>query len=128
MSAAKVTRRGSMSNLRGSMSVSKEQINNNSKNIDQDLIDWRRGQVVQLLSKGMSVDQTADILHVDPRTIYRDQHYIKENAKEVMRKYLTHTIPYELVKCVSRLNAVSNEAWVMIESSNDTKERGAALA
>jgi hypothetical protein len=117
-----------MSDLRGIMSVSKAKINNTNKNLDQDLIDWRRSQVVQLLSKGKSVDQIADILQVDPRTIYRDQQYIRQNAIEVMSKYLTHTVPYELVKCLSRLNAISDEAWAMVESSKDAKERGAALA
>ena len=56
------------------MSVSKAKINNTNKNIDQDLINWCRSQVVQLLTKGKSVDQIADIVKVDPRTIYRDQH------------------------------------------------------
>ena len=114
--------------MREVMSVSKAKTNNTNKNLDRDLIVWRRSQVVQLLSKGKSVDQIADIVQVDPRTIYRDQQYIRQNANEVMRKYLTHTVPYELVKCLSRLNAVSNEAWAMVEASRDARERGAALA
>jgi hypothetical protein len=43
-------------------------------------------------------------------------------------KNTLETLPYELVKCLSRLNAVSNEAWSMVESSRDVKEMGAALA
>jgi hypothetical protein len=34
----------------------------------QELIDWRRGQVIQLISKGKNLTQTAEILKVDVST------------------------------------------------------------
>jgi hypothetical protein len=34
----------------------------------QELIDWRRGQVIQLISKGKNLTQTAEILQVDVST------------------------------------------------------------
>jgi serine phosphatase RsbU (regulator of sigma subunit) len=44
-----------------------------------------------------------------------------------MRKYLTQTVPYELVKCLSRLNAVSDSSWTLYYSAPDSKIRATAL-
>jgi hypothetical protein len=94
----------------------------------QELIEWRRGQVIQLISKGKNLTQTAEILKVDVSTVCRDYQYIKENANKVLKKYLAETVPLEVTKCLSRLNAISNEAWVMAERATNEKSKIAALS
>ena len=42
------------------------------ENKQQELIDWRRGQVIELIGKGRNLAQTAEILKVDVSTISRD--------------------------------------------------------
>lgn len=54
------------------------------KGITQDLIHWRRMEVARLLSRGVSVNAIADSLHVDTRTIFEDQRYIRQHASEVL--------------------------------------------
>jgi hypothetical protein len=83
----------------------------------QELIEWRRSQVIELISKGKNLSQTAEILRVDVSTVCRDYQYIKENADKVLKKYFAETVPLEVTKCLSRLNAVSNEAWKMAEQA-----------
>ena len=45
-----------------------------------------------------------------------------------MRKCLTQTVPYELVKCLSRLNAVSDSSWTLYYyNAPDSKIKATAL-
>jgi hypothetical protein len=82
-----------------------------------ELIEWRRSQVIELISKGKNLSQTAEILRVDVSTVCRDYQYIRENADKVLKKYFAETVPLEVTKCLSRLNAISNEAWKMAEQA-----------
>jgi hypothetical protein len=88
----------------------------------QELIEWRRSQVIELISKGKNLSQTAEILRVDVSTVCRDFQYIKENADKVLKKYFAETVPLEVTKCLSRLNAISNEAWKMAELANSNEK------
>jgi hypothetical protein len=85
--------------------------------LQQELIEWRRSQVIELISKGKNLSQTAEILRVDVSTVCRDYQYIKENADRVLKKYFVETVPLEVTKCLSRLNSISNEAWKMAEQA-----------
>jgi hypothetical protein len=44
-----------------------------------------------------------------------------------MRKYLTQTVTYELVKCLSRPNAVSDASWTLYYNAPDSKIKATAL-
>jgi DNA-binding NarL/FixJ family response regulator len=59
------------------------------KGITKDLILWRRIEVARLLSRGISVKAIAERLHVDARTIFEDQRYIRQHASKVLDKYLS---------------------------------------
>jgi len=109
----------------------KEQRYQQKKKKQQELIDWRRGQVIQLISKGKNLTQIAEILKVDVSTICRDYQYIRENASIVLKKYFAEIVPLEITKCLSRLTAVSNEAWKMAEQADkegDKKTKTTAMS
>src|SRR5215212_445085 len=95
-----------------------------------ELAEWRRAEVIQLISKGKNLTRTAEILKVDVSTVCRDYQYIRENANMVLKKYLAETVPLEVTKCLSRLNAISNEAWKMAEQApaDNQKAKLAALS
>jgi hypothetical protein len=92
------------------------------KKTQQELVEWRRAQVIQLISKGKNLTQIAEVLKVDVSTVCRDYQYIRENANMVLKKYLAETVPLEVTKCLSRLNAISNEAWKMAEHANASEK------
>jgi hypothetical protein len=98
--------------------LKKERAQNDRSEVQQTLIHWRRAQVVQLLSKGKNLTQIAEILKVDRSTVSRDYQFVKENASDVMRKYLVDTLPFELTKFLARLNSISDEAWKMVEQAD----------
>jgi hypothetical protein len=94
----------------------------------RELVEWRRAQVIQLISKGKNLTQTAEILKIDVSTVCRDYQYIRENANMVLKKYLSETVPLEVTKCLSRLNAISNEAWKMAEQATDDNQKAKLAA
>ena len=97
--------------------MTKDRAQNDRAQVQQNLIHWCRSQVVQLLSRGKTLTQIAEILRVDRSTITRDYHFIRENADDVMRNYLVETVPFELTKFLARLNSISDEAWKMVEKA-----------
>jgi hypothetical protein len=62
--------------------------------------------------------QTAEIQKVDVSTVSRDYQYIRENAHSIFKKYFAEIVPLELIKCLSRLTLISNEAWKMAEQAD----------
>jgi hypothetical protein len=98
------------------------------KKFQQDILSWRRAEVVKLMSRGKSVNDIATILKVDPRTIYRDMEYANRSAHMIIDKYVTDTVPKELMKCLSRLNQASDEAWKIVDNKETSdREKIAAL-
>jgi hypothetical protein len=94
-----------------------------------DLLHFRRSQVVKLLSQGLTIDKAAEILKVSPKTVQRDHAYIRQHSTEVLRNYFVDTLPNEVLKNIARLTAVSDSAWSMAarakESKNDKLEADA---
>jgi hypothetical protein len=102
-----------------------------SRQRHQELIDWRRGQVLQLISKGKNLTQIAEILNVDVSTVCRDYQYIRENADVIVEKYFAETVILEVAKCLARLTSISDEAWKMVEQADkqgDKKTKATALS
>ena len=101
------------------------------KKQQQVLIDWRRGQLIELISKGKNLTQIAETLKVDVSTISRDYQYIRENANSILKNFFVEILPLEATKCLSRLTSISNEAWKMAEQADkegDMKTKAAALS
>jgi hypothetical protein len=101
------------------------------KGKQQELIDWRRGQVIELISKGKNLTQIAEILNADVSTVCRDNRYIKENANIVLKKFFAEILPLEVTKCLSRLTSISDEAWKMAEQADkegDRKTKATAMS
>ena len=83
------------------------------------------------MSKGKTLTQIAEILKVDRSTVSRDYQFLRENAYDVMRKYLVETAPFELTKFLAPLNSISDEAWEMVEPADkegDTRTKFQALS
>jgi hypothetical protein len=60
----------------------------------------------------------AEILQVDRSTVSRDYQFMRDNAAEVMSKYLVETIPMEVTMFLASPNEVSDEAWRMVERAD----------
>ena len=91
-------------------------------------VEWRRRQVFELSSKGLSQVEIARKLQIHESTISRDIDYLKEQSKENIRKYVEERLPEEYEKCLVGLTAIQREAWSAAEKTQDTREKIQALS
>jgi hypothetical protein len=96
--------------------------------LKRESVNQRQARIIELVSKGKSLSEIAGLLHVHVSTISRDFQDIRGNVQKTTDQYLIETAPLELTKCLVRLNAVSDEAWALVEQASDHKEKIAALS
>lgn len=65
---------------------------------------WRRNKVLELSSEGRSQPQIAKILQVGLATVNRDLQYLRQEAKENIRRYIDDKLPLEYQKCLVGLD------------------------
>ena len=72
-----------------------------STKMQQQFIEWRRAKVMELLSKGESnQSEIARILQVDKSIICRDTAYLRQHAKDNIKRYIDERLPEEYGKCL----------------------------
>lgn len=69
-------------------------------------ISWRRNKVHELLTKGLTQQEIADILKVTQGTIWGDVRALRIQAKENMRIHLEERLPMEFETCMRGINQV----------------------
>jgi hypothetical protein len=86
-------------------------------------VKWLRNKVLELLSKGDSQSEIAKTLQVDLSIISRDVYFLRQQAKENIRRYLDETLPEEYEKCLVGLTAITKEAWNTAANTEDKREK-----
>lgn len=81
-------------------------------------LQWRRDKVLELSSQGRSQPQIARILQVGLGTVNRDLQYLRQEAKENIKKYIDEILPEEYEKTLCLCGSILREAWTMSQSSN----------
>jgi hypothetical protein len=81
-----------------------------------------------LLSKGDSQSDIAKTLQVDLSIISRDVYFLRQQAKDNIKKYIDERLPEEYEKCLVGLNAITKEAWNTAQITEDKRERIQALS
>ena len=94
----------------------------------QQIIEWRRAKVMELLSKGESnQSEIARILQVDKSIISRDIQYLRQQSKENIKKYVDERLPEEYEKCLVGITSILREAWNTSQQTEDNREKIQAL-
>ena len=95
----------------------------------QQIIEWRRAKVMELLSKGESnQSEIARILQVDKSIISRDIQYLRQQSKENIKKYVDERLPEEYEKCLVGITSILREAWNTSQQTEDNREKIQALS
>jgi hypothetical protein len=101
----------------------------NAKMQQNQIIEWRRTKVMELLSKGENnQSEMARTLQVDKSIICRDIAYLRQQAKSNIKKYIDERLPEEYEKCLVGLNAITKEAWNTAHNTEDKREKIQALS
>jgi predicted transcriptional regulator len=94
----------------------------------QNQVQWRRDKVQDLCSKGYSQREISQVLQVGLATVNRDISYLRNQAKDNIKKYIDERLPEEYEKCLVGINAITKEAWNTSEQTEDKREKIQALS
>jgi hypothetical protein len=77
---------------------------------------------LELSSQGRSQPQIATILQVGLGTVNRDLQYLRQEAKENIRRYIDDKLPLEYHKCLVGLDSILAKTWD-IANNDQSQER-----
>src|ERR671933_3097801 len=96
--------------------------------MEQQQIQWRGDKVQELCSKGYSQREILQVLQVGLATVNRDIMYLRNQAKNNIKKYIDERLPEEYEKCLVGLTAITKEAWDTAANTEDKREKLQALS
>ena len=100
----------------------------NSKK-QQEQIDWRRTQVLEMMSKGeTNQSEIAMTLQVDKSVISKDVAVIREQSRENLERHIQERLPLEYQNCMTGIDRVIRMAGDFTEKPIDDKTRLQALS
>jgi hypothetical protein len=84
---------------------------------------------MELLGKGEgNQSEIARILQVDKCIICRDIVYLRQQAKDNIRKCMDERRPEEYEKCLVGLTSILREAWITAQTIEDRREKVQAIS
>ena len=103
-------------------------MNNLSSSVNSSSIEWRRNKVQELSSQGYNQSEISKILQISQPATNRDIAYLRQQAKDNIKKYVDERLPEEYEKCLVGLNAIKKEAWKTAANTEDKREKIQALS
>jgi hypothetical protein len=95
--------------------------------IKSEQLEWRRGKVIELRAVGLSYSEIARELQVSKTVIGEDMLYLRKRAKESIREYVTEHLPEQYQICLSALDTILKNTFVILQKSQDNREKLAAM-
>ena len=68
------------------------------------------------------------ILQISQPTINRDISYLRQQAKDNIKRYIDERLPEEYEKCLVGLTTITKEAWNAVANTEDEREKIQALS
>jgi predicted transcriptional regulator len=92
------------------------------------MLEWRRNKVLELSSQGHNQLEIAGILKISEPTVSKDISYLRNQAKDNIRKYIDERLPDEYEKWLVGVTSILREAWNTATNSENEKEKIQALS
>jgi predicted transcriptional regulator len=86
-------------------------------------LQWRKSKVVEMRSRGLSQTEIAQELQVSKASIISDIAYLRKQAKESIREYVTEQLPEQYQVCLCALDTILKHAFNILETSEDNREK-----
>jgi transcriptional regulator with XRE-family HTH domain len=90
-------------------------------------LEWRRSKVVELRARGLSQIEIARELQVSKQSISSDVQYLRSQAKESIKEYVTEHLPEQYQVCLTALDAIIKRAFEILDTSDDNREKLQAM-
>jgi DNA-directed RNA polymerase specialized sigma subunit len=87
----------------------------------------RLSKVILLYSKGLKQEEIAHELSIDQSTVSRDLHFIKQEARKQVEKYLREDILFEYLRYMAGSNEITRELWEIVQDENSTAKEKTKL-
>ena len=84
--------------------------------------------MLELSSEGHNQTQIAKVLQVSLATINNDIQYLRQQAKENIKKYIDEKLPLEYKKCLVGLDAILYRTWQIANNSELERDRLQAIS
>jgi 1-aminocyclopropane-1-carboxylate deaminase/D-cysteine desulfhydrase-like pyridoxal-dependent ACC family enzyme len=91
------------------------------------MLQWRRDKVIELRGIGLSYAEIAQQLQVSASSIGTDVQYLREQAKENIKEYVTQHLPEQYQVCLSALDSVLKHAFEILQTTHDNREKIQAM-
>ncbi len=79
------------------------------------MLEWRRSKVVEMRARGMTHGEIAHELQVSKASITSDIAYLREQARDSIKEYVTEHLPEQYQVCLSALNTVLKHAFEILQ-------------
>jgi transcriptional regulator len=86
-------------------------------------VEWRRSKVVEMRARGLSYAEIAQQLQVSRASIGSDVQYLRSQAKESIKEYVTEHLPEQYQVCLSALDTILRHVYEILETSDDNREK-----
>jgi predicted transcriptional regulator len=90
-------------------------------------LQWRRSKVVEMRARGLSQTEIAHELQVSEASISLDMQYLRNQAKESIKEYVTEHLPEQYQVCLTALDAIIKRAFDILDTSPDNREKLQAM-
>ena len=84
---------------------------------------WRRSKVVEMRSRGFTQAEIAHELQVSKASVSSDIAYLRKQAKESIKEYVTEDLPAQYEICLAALDTIIKNAFEISQSSQDNREK-----
>jgi hypothetical protein len=87
------------------------------------MLQWRRDKVIELRGLGLTYAEIAQRLQVSTSSIGTDVQYLREQAKENIKEYVTQHLPEQYQVCLVAPDSIIKRAFDIAETSDDNREK-----
>src|SRR5215208_1236304 len=84
-------------------------------------------KVVEMRTRGMSQTEIARELQVSEASISLDMQYLRNQAKESIKEYVTEHLPEQYQICLMALDTILKHAYEILETSDDNRAKLQAM-
>ena len=82
-------------------------------------LEWRRLKVIEMRARGMTHGEIARELQVSRTSITSDIQYLRNQAKETIKEYVTEHLPEQYQVCLSALDTILRHSFDILETSDE---------
>jgi hypothetical protein len=90
-------------------------------------LQWRRSKVIEMRSRGLNQIEIARELQVSKASISSDMQYLRKQAKESIKEYVTEHLPEQYQICLTALESIIKHAFEILQTSEDNREKLQAM-